>query len=240
MKRSPRGNGSASSGEWDVLHFSVDAALLRELGERLVGRAHIALAELIKNAYDADATVVDVAIDNTTIVVRDNGHGMTFDEFSTLWMRIGSPHKERQETSRNLERPLTGSKGVGRLAARFFLAHTLELRSVSEDESDSETVAAVDWDRAMSQGLLQEAEALVKTQAASSSFAARSRTGTSVWMSNLKQDWGKDEVRDLARELWPLQPPFTARVRTSSRRMRSPRLTTKLRSAVSNVMSSRC
>lgn len=39
-------------------NFTVDAALLRELGERLVGKPHIALAELVKNSYDADATEV--------------------------------------------------------------------------------------------------------------------------------------------------------------------------------------
>ncbi|MEI6128403.1 MAG: hypothetical protein WCQ99_17805, partial [Pseudomonadota bacterium] len=40
----------------EVALFSVDSMLLRELGERLVGRPHIALAELVKNSYDADAT----------------------------------------------------------------------------------------------------------------------------------------------------------------------------------------
>ena len=44
--------------------FEADSALLRELGERLVGQPHIALAELIKNAYDADATECVVSITN--------------------------------------------------------------------------------------------------------------------------------------------------------------------------------
>jgi hypothetical protein len=46
----------------EAIPFDVDAALLRELGERLVGRADIALAELVKNAYDADASLVHVQI----------------------------------------------------------------------------------------------------------------------------------------------------------------------------------
>src|SRR4051794_10549842 len=101
-----------------TLPFTVDSALLRELGERLVGQAHIALAELIKNSYDADATVVDVAISNDRIVVSDNGHGMTQRTFRDYWMRVGSPHKAGQ-ASPSYGRPLTGSKGVGRLAAQF-------------------------------------------------------------------------------------------------------------------------
>ena len=48
------------------LAFDVDAALLVELGERLVARRSVALAELIKNAYDADATEVIVSIEDVT------------------------------------------------------------------------------------------------------------------------------------------------------------------------------
>ena len=49
--------------------FTVDAALLQELGERLIGRAHIALSELIKNSYDADATNCDIRFENNGIIV---------------------------------------------------------------------------------------------------------------------------------------------------------------------------
>lgn len=47
---------SPPSSAYRTVNFQADSALLRELGERLVGQPHIALAELIKNAYDADAT----------------------------------------------------------------------------------------------------------------------------------------------------------------------------------------
>jgi len=42
--------------------FTVDAELLRELGERLVGRQYIALAELVKNSFDADASKVEIRL----------------------------------------------------------------------------------------------------------------------------------------------------------------------------------
>lgn len=65
--------------------FEVDAGLLFQLGERLVARPSIALAELIKNAYDADATRVTVRLENVTtesgaILISDNGTGMTFEQ----------------------------------------------------------------------------------------------------------------------------------------------------------------
>ena len=60
-----------------TINFTVDSELLRELGERLVGRQYIALAELVKNSFDADATRVEIRIHDDSIEVSDNGHGMT-------------------------------------------------------------------------------------------------------------------------------------------------------------------
>src|SRR5262245_12889800 len=86
--------------EMSKIRFSVDSALLRELGERLVGKPHIALAELVKNSYDADATKVIIRFASNRIEIIDNGHGMDFDEFKNYWMRIGSPHKQKRPLSR--------------------------------------------------------------------------------------------------------------------------------------------
>ena len=117
---------------FEPVRFQADSALLRELGERLVGQPHIALAELIKNAYDADATQCTISIDADEITVIDNGHGMTKDEFLSHWMTIGTRHKQDKGESRHFGRNVTGSKGVGRLSAQF-LAHNLELTTVPRE-----------------------------------------------------------------------------------------------------------
>src|SRR5947208_9174277 len=78
----------------ESIRFSVDAALLRELGERLVGQPHIALAELIKNSYDADAHHSEIRFGDDEIVVTDDGDGMSTAAFRDFWMRVGSPHKQ--------------------------------------------------------------------------------------------------------------------------------------------------
>lgn len=105
------------------LTFSVDSALLSELGEKLVETAHIALVELVKNAYDADATRVTVKIiphgtAGPEIQVIDNGSGMTFNEVQNYWMRIATTHKVVQQASPKYGRPRTGSKGIGRFSCR--------------------------------------------------------------------------------------------------------------------------
>jgi hypothetical protein len=164
------------------LTFTVDSALLRELGERLVGKPHIALAELVKNAYDADATEVVIKFGDDILTVEDNGHGMTESEFESFWMRIGSPHKEKLRTSRELGRPLTGSKGVGRLAAQF-LARELELITATGPE-DLGLAATVDWTRAIAAGDLTNAAVDYVTFDRPEDFIGGSAHGTRlVWSS---------------------------------------------------------
>ena len=132
------------------LNFDVDAALLVELGERLVTRRSVALAELIKNAYDADATVViisfeDVRSSNGEIVVKDNGLGISFDALRDVWMRIATTDAAVNSKSKKYGRPKTGAKGVGRFACRR-LAYRLSLESISNGPHGSERVAAnFDW-----------------------------------------------------------------------------------------------
>lgn len=187
------------------INFTVDSALLRELGERLVGKPHIALAELIKNSYDADATKVVVTFDKGHLTVEDDGHGMTFSEFESFWMRIGSPHKEQQRRSRNLGRPLTGSKGVGRLSAQF-LAFQLELRTAASP--DAGLVARVNWKKAIDAGELTKAKAEFEERQLGSSFPKSSSKGTTIDMWELNQTWDAAAFEDLAKEIWNLQPPF--------------------------------
>ncbi|MFT3793660.1 sensor histidine kinase [Flavobacterium sp.] len=116
-----------------TLHFTVDSALLEELGEKLVETVHIALVELVKNSYDADSTEVDIVFTtdqngNDQIKVIDNGKGMNYEAIQNFWMRIATTNKEVKNTSTVFGRPLTGAKGIGRFSCRRLGAH-LELIS---------------------------------------------------------------------------------------------------------------
>jgi signal transduction histidine kinase len=204
-------------------YFTVDAKLLRELGERLVGRPHIALAELIKNAYDADARHVEIVFGDSYIEIVDDGHGMSHQAFVNRWMRIGTAHKASQRYSPELRRRLTGSKGVGRLSAQL-LARQLEITSValrdprmqgidsrrtaSDDSLHDQVAAAVDWDDAVRHDELTRVAVEVETCKPEQTFAANSNVGTRLVLKRLSVDWDADRFRRLAREIWSLQPPF--------------------------------
>src|SRR6185436_6508870 len=83
--------------------FTVDTHLFRELGELLVGRDSTALAELVKNSYDADATHVVVHgerladVQGGRIVVSDDGTGMTIEEFRSGFLRVAARTKSSGE-----------------------------------------------------------------------------------------------------------------------------------------------
>jgi hypothetical protein len=193
---------------FQAVKFQADSALLRELGERLVGQPHIALAELIKNAYDADATICSVIIQPDTLIVSDNGHGMTEAEFLKLWMTIGTRHKQEKGVSRQFGRNVTGSKGVGRLSAQF-LAHRLQIVTAPVQHNNQQLLAKVNWDEAIEAGKLTEAEALYRLEPRTMTFAGNSEHGTRVLMSGLKQEWTEHLIRDLGRQLWMIQSPLS-------------------------------
>jgi signal transduction histidine kinase len=190
-----------------TINFKVDAKLLRELGERLVGRPHIALAELIKNAYDADARNVEINFTGESITVLDDGHGMDRDAFESRWMRIGTTEKDLRGRSPELKRVLTGSKGVGRLSAQL-LASTLELRSTSESRETREIHAEVDWPRELQRENLTDVRVDFETLEPTTKYASGADHGTAIVLGGLVSDWGEEEFANLAREIWALQPPF--------------------------------
>lgn len=190
-----------------TLNFTVDSALLEELGERLVGKPYIALAELVKNGYDADAKSVTIELDlkEERIVVEDFGHGMTLEEFENFWMRIGSTHK-RGKLSRNLKRVLTGSKGVGRLAVQY-LARELTLYTTSEKDLNTQIKAWIKWDDAIKAGDLTDAIVNYQIITSDTEF----KQGTKILLSELRQTWDKVQIQNLARQIWQLEPPFKSK-----------------------------
>jgi signal transduction histidine kinase len=197
-----------------TLPFTVDSALLRELGERLIGKHHIALAELVKNSYDADANEVLINLDpdNDIIEVIDDGHGMDFHDFKTFWMRIGTSHKGDKRVSPDFGRPLTGSKGVGRLSAQF-LADVMTLRTVAAENRNEWLEASVDWRQAVRAGDLTNASVEYTRKRTAFPFPK----GTSITLTGLKEQWTTRSLVDLAKEIWWLQPPFRATAPTDGK-----------------------
>ena len=129
--------------------FRPRARILRTLGEELISNETVAVIELVKNAYDADAGYVLIRFEESlsegegVLSIEDNGHGMTLQVVQDAWMEPATNLKKKTKTSKFLSRRLLGEKGVGRFAAAR-LADELELYTRALG-SDAESFTYFDW-----------------------------------------------------------------------------------------------
>ena len=197
--------------------FTVDTHIFRELGERLVGRDSTALVELIKNAYDAEATEVVVYGEGLNdpetgrIVITDNGSGMGRDQFVRGFLRIASRLKgEGAFRSELFRRRFTGEKGVGRLAAhklaRFMRIQSLPNAKVHGGRSEPIS-ASIDWDIVESKETLEELPHTHAVQFQTITVSGRTRTGTVIELSRLRRSWTPSERTRFFLEVDTFRPP---------------------------------
>ncbi len=177
-----------------TLSFTIESRILRELGERLVKQPEVAIVELIKNSYDADATECTINYDAPrSITVIDDGIGMTLSRFTNGWMRIGTSSKEAVTFSDKYLRLITGEKGIGRFAVRF-LGRVLHLESVAYDEERkrlTRLVADFDWptfDKHQDLGKVQVPYRL-------ESVNGDTPTGTTLKITRLRSEVGRLDLQ---------------------------------------------
>lgn len=131
------------------------ARILRTIGAELISSEVVAVIELVRNCYDADATLVRLVFenpedpDNARLSIEDNGHGMTRDILLGPWLEPATDHKSGPHSGNSggerspRGRRRLGSKGVGRFASQRLGSHlTLVTRARSED---TELLASFDW-----------------------------------------------------------------------------------------------
>lgn len=98
------------------------ARIMRTIGDELISNEIVAIIELVKNAYDADATDVLIKYIHSVekgdvLEIIDNGHGMTLDTILTTWMEPATSYKRQKHFSEKFGRRVLGEKGIGRFAA---------------------------------------------------------------------------------------------------------------------------
>jgi len=118
------------------------------LGRESIKDHTTAVLELVKNSYDAGASVVQITLvtrvpkGGESIVIADNGHGMSEQDVENYWLRIGFSIKRSEKTTESRRRRV-GEKGIGRISADR-LGATLELRS--QKLAEDAIGLRVNWD----------------------------------------------------------------------------------------------
>ncbi|MEE3719690.1 ATP-binding protein [Tumidithrix elongata RA019] len=189
-----------------MAHFKFSPQILARLGEELISSFEQSIIELVKNAYDADATECAITLNNTrqvggSIEISDNGVGMNADEIENRWFLIGKSQKNVNNRTPKYDRIPAGSKGLGRLAAlrqgaRVYLA------SRPENELGTEYYFEIDWYALDNSDSVDTVEFKIEQR------STNKGQGTDITIGNLHTILSDREVKKLARELILLSDPF--------------------------------
>ena len=194
--------------------FKPRARLLRLLGDELIRDPNIAIFELVKNAYDADASYARVEMKNVHdrhlgyIVVSDDGTGMDWDTLTGVWLEPGTDFRKRQRSdemgrSAKFGRLPLGEKGVGRFAAGKLGDH---VTLITRAKDQPEIVVEIDWEELIAHEYLSEA--LIPLRTREPRIFTGGGTGTMLEISSLRDDWSRRMVRNAHRAITSMCSPF--------------------------------
>lgn len=141
-------------GKKGILTPRPHARIITMIGNQLIRNEKVALMELLKNSYDADASWVQIRFinfdkkdnelkinKNSIIEIEDDGLGMSFEIIRKSWINPASPYKfllkKKGEEKTKKGRIIQGEKGIGRFSV-FKLGSTIEIITRSSQKNSEE------------------------------------------------------------------------------------------------------
>jgi signal transduction histidine kinase len=203
------------------LRWRFDVNTFRLIGRELITDRITAVFELVKNCYDANSQNVFIEFHDSsskkgTIIIKDDGCGMSFNDIRDKWMVVGTASKRRDLYSPNpYHRRYVGEKGIGRFAVDK-LGEKLVIETKQENDSDLLRVN-IEWDvyEKHSTGEQLVLFTDIDNQYEFESSPNLSQHGTTLKISYLNEIWTKNDIDRLYKELskivspfYPLNPPF--------------------------------
>lgn len=189
-------------------HLRFAPSILARLGEELVPDADQGVIELVKNAYDADATAARVELVRTSkaggsIRVSDDGSGMTEADLRFGFLVIGRSRKDPLTLTPRYGRVPVGDKGLGRLSA-LRLGHRVRVVTRPRAQPGSEFTLDLDWD------VFDAADAVEDVDLTVAAGPTDRPPGTEIHIEDLRGPFSHGTANKLARSLLLLSDPFRA------------------------------
>lgn len=187
--------------------FAITPRVIAHLGEDLIKNENIALVELVKNSYDAQATFCEVEFffigdELSKITITDDGVGMDLDTIENAWLVIGTDNKKKQLEHPSSGRLPLGEKGIGRLGVHK-LGRKIHIQT--HKFGYNEVVIDIDWAKLEKANSIDDFPIQVTEQIPSSLPIPH---GTKITISDLKGDWNRRKLRNVYRDLASLNSPF--------------------------------
>ncbi|MDU5081284.1 ATP-binding protein [uncultured Tissierella sp.] len=165
----------------ELKYIIEDSTIAELLGVQNFTNKESAVLELVKNAFDAQATELNIIFNRDELIIEDNGNGMNAADIKRHWMHIGKSNKDYDILDKNNKRRvLAGSKGIGRFALSR-LGSNIQLYSQKEDLKNKSVLWITDWNRST----LQENDSFTTC-------------GTKIVIQDLRDKWNKTSIDRLA------------------------------------------
>jgi hypothetical protein len=129
--------------------MTIGVNVLKHLGLNLYSNLPAVLTEVVANAWDADATEVNISIDdlNCKIEISDNGIGMTLDDVNKKFLHVGYEKRRDITVTPRFKRKVMGRKGIGKLSL-FSIANNIEVFTSKDNEKHAFLISRTEIDRA--------------------------------------------------------------------------------------------
>lgn len=141
-----------NSEQSNELRMEFDSNTIEHLGIQMYATLPPVIAELISNAYDADAKCVKIELNDQTektIIVTDDGHGMSFSDINSKFLKIGRNRRKDEKTkalsvqkTESGNRFAIGKKGLGKLSF-FGIAKKVQIETV---RNNIKNIFVLKWD----------------------------------------------------------------------------------------------
>ena len=200
----------------DELKFKVSTGLKSILGQDLITSDNIAILELVKNSYDAHATKVLITFEKDSIIIADNGKGMSLNDLQNKWLFVGYSAKsdgtEDASYRSKFKRNFAGAKGIGRISCDR-LGSEVWLTTKSEDSNTVEVIH-VDWNK-FEKSLKNEFDKISvdhESREERFTFPGESLIGTEIRITGFRPEtpeWTRDRITDLKKSLEKMINPFS-------------------------------
>lgn len=208
------------------LNFDVSTGLKRVLGRELITNDEVAIFEMVKNSFDAGADTVHLYFGKDSIVIADNGHGMSYDDLKEKWLFVAYSAKRQEQLDKDFRdvvaerQHYAGSKGIGRFSSdrlgellilqsrpkvrKAGAIHRLEIHWERFERNDKQHFGSVLVDYSEE----DEFEVPVELRR----FATGLRHGTVIELRKLRQNWDRGRLLGLKSSLAKLINPFGSQV----------------------------
>lgn len=191
----------------ETLHFRVSSGLKNIIGRELINDKYIAIFELVKNSYDAGAKYAKICFDKlgtqeATITISDDGRGMSKEDIIEKWLFVAYSEKRNPSYRDNIKRAVAGAKGVGRFSCDR-LGEQVRLSSKTSEEEVLHSIS-ISWSDFEKDSLDNFTDIDVQYEF---SKQENNSCGTSIVISNLREEWTRTDLLSLKKALTQLVNP---------------------------------